>query len=376
MRKTIFSSLILSLFLVSCGNQEKHNSPRAGVQTVETIKIPKRDVTIYNTYPANIEGVVNVDIRAKIGGYITDVLVDEGQKVRKGQLLFKLETHSLSQEAAAAEANINAAQVQVDQLKPLVEKGIVSNSQLAAAKARLAQAKSQFQTVRANIGYAEIRSPVNGYVGMIQFRKGNLVSSSSTQPLTTVSDISEVYAYFSMNEADYLNFMESAPGKSRADKIKKLPQVSLIMANKEVYPIKGEIETINSQIDKQTGSITFRAVFKNPNHLLTNGSTGEIKIPHVYKDMIIVPQSATFQRQNVYFVVKANKKGDSTFAATDIIEVQGSKNSIYMVSSGLKPGDEIVASNPAKIFNGTPIKAKLVPFDSIAAPLPVVFIKK
>lgn len=374
MKRNIYGIIISSLFLVSCGNH-KQNGRNEQVSNVVTIKVPQRDVTTYKTYPTDIEGIVNVDVRAKIAGYITKVLVDEGQPVKKGQLMFKLETHALSEQAAAAKANINAAQVKVDQLKPLVEKKIVSASQLATAKAQLAQAKSQYESVRANIGYSEIRSPVDGVVGMIKLRKGNLVSPSSTEPLTTVSDISKVYAYFSMNEADYLDFMQKTKGKTRAEKIKNFPKITFIMANGETYPHQGTIETLNSQVDKQTGSISFRAVFSNKEQLLTNGSTGEIKIPKVYKDMIIVPQKSTYERQDKVFVVKVRQKGDSTFAQADIINVKGSARNIYMVNGGLKKGDEIVANNPGKIFDGSPIKTKIMPFDSIAKPLPVIFLK-
>src|SRR5699024_1756873 len=143
------------------------------VTPVVTVKIPTDTVTTFKSYPVSIEGIVNSEARPKISGYITDVLVDEGQKVERGQLLFRLETASLSQQAQAAKANINAAQVQVNQLKPLVEKNIVSENQLATAKAKLQQAKASYQSIKANIGYATVRSPVDGYVGRIWFRRGN-----------------------------------------------------------------------------------------------------------------------------------------------------------------------------------------------------------
>lgn len=375
MRKNIYGLLIIGLLAASCGSKNQNNYQKSKAVAVETIKVQQKNVSTSQTYPTNIEGVINVEVRAKISGYITKVLVDEGQHVNKGQLLFKLETQSLNEQAAAAKASINAAKVQVDQLKPLVEKGIVSASQLATAKAKLAQAKGQYESITANIGYSEIRSPVDGYVGMIQLRKGNLVSPSSTQPLTTVSDIQNVYAYFSMNEADYLNFMQKAKGESRKEKIKNLPEVELIMANGEVYGHKGKIEAINSQVDKTTGSITFRAIFPNPERLITNGSTGQIRIPKVYDSVTVVPQRSTFERQNKVFVVRVIKKGDSTLASTDIIEVKGSANNLYMVGKGLEPGDEIVAIDPSKVFDGTPLQPKEVPFDSIAKPLKAIFLK-
>ena len=225
--------------------------------------IPQKTVTGYTSYPTRIEGVNNSEVRAKISGYITEVLVDEGQKVRKGQTLFKLETQSLNQDAAAAKANVNAAQVEVDKLKPLVEKNIISNVQLETAKARLQQARSTYNSIVANIDYGNIKSPVDGFVGAISLSKGSLVSPSSQEPLTTVSDISEVYAFFCMNEKEYLDFIQNAEGKNIEEKINNLPKVTLILANGSTYEKRGTIETINSQVNANTGSISFRAVFEN-----------------------------------------------------------------------------------------------------------------
>ena len=182
------------------------------VSTMQT-----KTVTGYQEYPTTIEGIVNSDVRAKVSGYIQKVLVDEGQKVRKGQALFRLETQSLSQDAGAAKARVNVAQVEVDKLIPLVEKNIISPVQLETAKANLAQAKANLSGVSANIGYATIKSPVDGYVGAINFREGALVSPSDATPLTTVSDIRQVYAFFSFNEAQYIDSLT----KLRRSKLKQ-----------------------------------------------------------------------------------------------------------------------------------------------------------
>src|SRR5690554_7518575 len=184
----------LGVFLIfsSCGEkQDQQRTPQALPFPVVTV--PSQTVTAYATYPTSLEGIINSEVRAKTSGYITDVLVDEGQKVRKGQTLFRLETQSLSQDAAAAKANVNAAQVEVDKLKPLVDKNIISGVQLETAKAKLAQAQSSYNAIVANIGYATIKSPVDGYVGAINFREGSLVSPSSPTPLTTVANIDKVY---------------------------------------------------------------------------------------------------------------------------------------------------------------------------------------
>lgn len=372
----LYLALAGFLLLASCGGDKNSKQAQRGQQgpkPVTVIKIPTRTVTTYTTYPTSIEGIINSEVRPKISGYITDVLVDEGQKVKKGQRLFKLETEMLNQDAAAAQANVNAAQVEVDKLKPLVEKEIISSVQLESAKAKLQQAKSSYNSVSANIGYANIRSSVDGYVGQIRLRKGNLVSPSGQKPLTTVSDISKVYAYFSMNEKEYLTFFQNADGKTREEKIKNLPEVILVLANGTEYSHKGKIETINSQIDKQTGSVSFRAIFDNPEQTLTNGSSGEIKVPQTYKDILVVPQKSTYQQQGRTYVIKV-EQGDSTaIAVAQTIKIKDEDENLYLVEEGVKKDEKIVAQGVAEISSGTPIKPQEQPFDSIAKPLKTVF---
>ncbi|MEZ4793160.1 MAG: efflux RND transporter periplasmic adaptor subunit [Gelidibacter sp.] len=365
----IFSLGFIALFL-SCGDKEQAPQGPQGPMPFQVTEIPQRTVTGYTSYPTSIEGIVNSEVRAKISGYITDVLVDEGQKVRKGQVLFKLETQSLNQDADAAKANVNAAQVEVDKLKPLVEKNIISNVQLETAKAKLQQAKSGYNSIVANIDYGSIKSPVDGYVGSIPLRKGSLVSPSSTEPLTTVSDISKVYAYFSMNEKEYLDFIQNAEGKDMEAKIKNLPKVTLILANGSTYDQEGRIETINSQVNANTGSISFRAVFDNPSRLLTNGNSGKIRVPKTYKDVVVVPKESTYEQQGSYYVYKIAK---DSMAVSTRIAVLADVDNLYVVSDGLKQDDKIVAKGVAKLRGDTKIKPMEVPFDSIAKPIEKVF---
>ena len=294
--------LIIGLFpvflLVSCGGKATdQNAMNNGPKPFQVVVVPTQDITSYTTYPASIEGIVNSEVRAKISGYITDVLVDEGQKVSKGETLFKLETQSLTQDAAAARANVNAAHVEVDKLKPLVEKDIISNVQLETAKAKLQQAQSSYNSINANINYGLIKSPVDGFVGSIRFRRGALVSPTNQLPLTMVADISEVFAYFSMNEKDYLDFIQDTEGTDISEKIKNLPKVKLILANGRVYDEEGTIETINSQVDEATGAITFRAKFDNPSRILSNGNSAKIQIPKPYEDATVILKESTYERQ-------------------------------------------------------------------------------
>lgn len=369
MNQKILYIFLVSLLFISCADQQGKEPQRGGTMSYPVIEIPVQTVTVYNKYPANIEGVVSSEVRPKVGGYITQVLVDEGQEVRQGQTLFRLETQSLSQDASAAKANINAAKVEVDKLKPLVEKNIISNVQLETAKAKLAQAESNYNSVVANIGYATIKSPVNGLVGTINFRKGALVTAQNQLPLTRISSIKNVYAYFSLNEKEFLTFVANAEGKSMKEKIKNLPKVSLILANGQEYDKKGTIETISGEIDPQTGTVSFRALFDNSEGLLRNGSSGTIKVPETFKDATVVPILSTFEQQGKTFVYKV--VSDSLVpVALDII---AAKDKVYVIKGGVTQGTTILAKGANKVKAGTRIKPNMTPLDSITNSFETVF---
>lgn len=370
MMTTMKNTLPILFFalLASCGNRQA-GQDQANAQPalpIPVTNVQNRTVTTYITYPTNIEGIVNSEVRAKISGYITDVLVDEGQRVKKGQVLFKLETQSMNQDAAAAKANVNAAQVEVDKLMPLVEKNIISPVQLATAKAKLEQAKSGYSSIAANIGYGTIVSPVDGYVGGIRIRKGALVSPTNQTALTTVTDISSVYAYFSMNEKEYLDFLQNAEGTTKLEKIKNLPEVTLLLANGSIYPEKGRIETINSQINPNTGTVAFRAKFNNDNGLLTNGNSGMIQVPNIYENVTVIPQESTFEQQEKILVFKLEP--DST-VVPQAISVIGNSGNLYIIGSGIQEGETIAAKGVGKLRAGMLISPQPVHFDSIAKPI-------
>lgn len=372
MKKLLYSCFIMSLsFFISCqGEQQGGQQMQQRAMPLPVVEIPLKTVTGYNSYPASIEGTVNSAVRAKVPGYITDVLVDEGQAVKKGQTLFALETKSLSGDAGAARANVNAAQVEVNKLKPLVEKGIISSVQLETAKARLAQAQATYNSIAANIEYATIASPVNGYVGAINYRVGALVSPGDPTPLTIVTDIDDVYAFFAMNEADYLNFILNAEGEKLPDKIKNLPPVTLELVNGDLYKQKGKIETVTGQVNPSTGTVNFRATFPNPNRILTNGNSGRIRIPKTYEEVPVVPEAATYEQQGIVYVYQV--QGDSVAVSTPITVADRIDN-LIVVASGIEAGDEIVVKGIGKLRNNSPIQPQPVAFDSIANSLKPVF---
>lgn len=354
----------------SYGNENTEQMPpKSMVLPFPVVKVMQQTTTSFQKFPATIEGEVNSEVRPKVTGYIQDVLVDEGQIVKQGQLLFKLETQSLSQDAAAAKANVNTAQLAVNKLIPLVKKNIISNIQLETAKAQLEQAKSAYNSVIATINYANVKSPVNGVVGSINYRKGALVSASNSLPLTNVSSIKNVYAYFSMNEKAFIEFIENAEGTTIEQKIKALPKVQLQLANGKVYEQEGTIETITGDINQQTGSVTFRAKFNNDAGLLRNGSSGTISVPKIYKNALVVPSESTFENQGKKFVYTV--QGDSL--VNSAITISDTSDKLYIIESGLQEGTIILAKGVGKVRPGMKIAPVLTPLDSITNSFQTVF---
>ena len=353
MKKISILGTMLALLLVSaCGKKEQQAPQAQGPMPfpVETVK--RQDATIYQEYTANLEGQQNVEIRPKVTGFIQKIYVDEGQDVKKGQLLFKLETESMTQDAAAARAAVNAAQVEVDRLKPLVERNIISNVQLETAKAKLAQAKASYSSVAANVGYGTIKSPVNGVVGTLPYREGSLVSTTSQQPLTTVSDSKIMRAYFTMNEKQLLDFSRNFKGQTLHEKLKNTPEVTLLLVDGSEYELKGRLTAISGLVDSKTGTTEFRAEFPNPNGILRSGSSGVVRLPIVKNEAILVPQNAVMDMQGkklIYVVDKENK------VATRVIETSNNTQKDYIVKSGLEPGEVIVTAGATKLKDGQQI---------------------
>lgn len=352
-RLTLALSTVVLFIVASCGNKnEQQQMPPSGPPTVSVITVEKTDAMTYQTYAANLEGQQNVEIRPKVNGFIQKIYVDEGQMVKKGQLLFKLETAVLNQEANAGRAVVNAAQVEVDRLKPLVERKIISEVVLETAKAKLAQAKSTFSSTQANIGYGTIVSPVDGVIGSIPYKEGSLASATSEMPLTTVSDTRNMRAYFSLNEKQLLQFNKNFAGANTAEKLQKVGDIELTLVDNSIYNQKGSIETINGSMNAATGSTEFRAKFANPEGLLRNGSSGEIRIPVMRKGIIMIPQIAVYDVQGKQMVLKV---GAENKVEPAIITIDGSDGENFIVIAGLEEGDVIVSAGVTKLRPGTQV---------------------
>jgi membrane fusion protein (multidrug efflux system) len=363
--KIFFLSSLLTISLLSCNNKQddkKENSP----MPYKVVQVSKENTTLLAEYPTKLEGVTDIDIRPKVDGYIEKIYVDEGQEVKKGQILFKLETQTADQEAAAAKAKVDAAQVEVSRLKPLVDRKIISDVQLSMAKANLANAKSVYQSIIARINYATITSPVNGIVGTLPLRIGSYVSSQTVEPLTRISDISKVFAFFSVNEKKQLDIMINAEGKTFQDKIGNMPAVKLVLSNGTLYEELGKIETFSGQANTQTGSFNVRASFPNPNRLLRSGGSGIIQIPTYLKDVILIPQNATIELQDKRIALIVDKENKVKFVPIEIRAVPGGQ--FFVVDKGLSTNDKFLVEGVGIITEGTVIKPNIIDLKELDKP--------
>lgn len=348
---TLISASILGF--TSCGGSQQQQQMQAQAPQLATITVNYGTTELESAYPATIKGRTDIDIRPQVTGFITKVHVDEGQQVKKGQVLFTLDQVQYQAAVESAEAAVKVAQTAVsnaqltaDNKKKLYDKNIISEfeyqlaaNSLAQAKAQLSQAQASLISARKNLAYTVVTSPCDGVVGQIPNREGSLASPSSAQALTTVSDNSQVYAYFSLNEKDILNLSHDG-SKSINASLSQMPEVSLRLANGEVYPSKGKIATLSGVIDNTTGSASVRALFDNKSGMLRSGSTGSILIPLDLDSALIIPQKATYELQNLRYVYVLNDSNVAVSQAITINPVNDGKN--FVVTSGLKPGDRVV----------------------------------
>jgi membrane fusion protein (multidrug efflux system) len=369
-KQSFLSILAASVIIVSCGKNDK--SAQAGgapqVKEYKTLTLQQKSTTLYTDYPASIQGQQNIEIRPRVEGYIDKIYVDEGAVVRAGQPLFKISAPEYEQQVRTASASIKSAQASlssaklaVNKVKPLVDQGIISKYDLESAQytyesavASLAQANAALVNAKTNLGYTTVTSPVDGVVGSIPFRLGSLVSSNTADPMTTVASIGNVFAYFAMNEKALLNFTQNGSGGSLAQKIKQLPPVTLVLSDGSTYDEKGRIETVNGLINTETGTVNIRARFSNPKGIIRSGSSTTVRIPNEVKDVILIPQSATFELQDKIFAVTVGKDGKTK--NVNITKLENTAGNYYVVTSGLKAGDQIVLEGVAALKDGSEIK--------------------
>ena len=348
----------IAAMLTSCGGQQgKMGDNEFAVRTIET-----QSTELQTSYPATIRGVQDVEIRPMVSGFITKMYVKEGQSVKKGQVLFEINKVTYEAAARQAKAAVNSAEAQLNTSKltyennqKLFANNVIGTYELQSSKnayenaqAALAQARANYASAKQNLDYCYVTSPANGVVGDLPYRVGALVSASSAQPLTTVSDINTMQVYFSMTEKDVLDMTKTKGGLHAA--ISEYPAVKLQLADGTTYNHDGKVAAVSGVIDQSTGSVSMRADFPNPEHLLKSGGSGSIVVPHTSSAAIVIPQDAVAQVQDRYFVYILGK--DNKVKVTVNPNNDG-KN--YIIESGLKVGDKIVVSGITTLKDGMQI---------------------
>lgn len=362
---SLFFGFALAFMLCCCGQSQQENSPQA---IYETSIVKPESRTLESFYPTTIQGRQDVNVFAQITGKIVKVCVTEGQTVKKGQTLFMIDPVPFRTAYNTAKANVNeararlaTAQMNYHANKQLYNKQIIGSVEyrttqnaLAQAQAVLEQRLAELQNAGNNLTYTKVVSPSDGVVGTLPYHAGTLVSASMLQPLTWVSDNQEVWAFFTMNETQFLSLIEQYGSKEKA--LAAMPDVTLQLSNGKKYPVPGRITNISGLIDPTTGSVTLKAVFRNSRGLLYSGFTGNVCIPSINKRSMVVPQSATYEMQDKRFIYKV--VGGKAIA-TPIIVLPISNGKEFIVTSGLKPGDMIVSGAIANIKDGMEIKTRL-----------------
>lgn len=361
------SRIVLFAFCVallsSCGNKGNGTGqvPEYAVQEVQ-----KSTAQLTTAYPATIKGKQDVEIRPQVSGFITRLCVDEGAAVRKGQVLFiidetqyKAAMRTAEAAVATAEAAVRTQQLTVDNKRELNKKQIISDydlsmaeNSLAQSQAQLAQAQAQLISAKQNLSFTQVTSPSDGVINNIPYRIGALVSPSIATPMTTVSEIDEVYVYFSMTEKDLLAMTKT--GGTIKEEISKIPAIRLQLIDGTEYDIEGKVDAITGVIDQSTGSVTMRALFPNKEHVLRSGGTANVLIPYSMDNVISIPQAATVEIQDKKFVYVLQPDNTVKYTEIGIFNLDNGKD--YLVTSGLNAGDKIVIEGVQTLKDGETIQ--------------------
>ena len=367
MKKTkVLLVAALAAVLASCGGGKSGGKPDFGDNEYAVRTIQGQNADLQTTYPATIKGVQDVEIRPKVSGFITKLCVKEGQTVKAGQLLFVIDNVTYAAAVRQAKAAVNSAKAQLNTARltytnseKLFKNNVIGSYELQTAKnsletaaAAVAQAEAAYISAKQNLDFCYVTSPANGVIGDLPYRVGALVSASSQQPLTTVSNISTMQVYFSMTEKDLLDMTKTAGGVHAA--ISDYPAVKLQLADGTIYDHPGKVATVSGVIDPTTGTVSMRADFANPEHLLKSGASGSIVVPHVATSAIIIPQDAVAQVQDKHFVYIVGKDNKVKYSPVTVDPNDDGKN--YIITSGLHVGDRIVVNGISSLTDGMEIK--------------------
>lgn len=351
MNKTILFAALLSTVLFTACSSKKEEKLEEGKYTVTSPLL--MDTSFTKDYVAEIQSLQNIEIRAKVKGFIESINVDEGQRVNAGQILFTIRPREYEAELIKAKANVKKADLELQNVKKLADKNIVSPNELSMAVAKLEEAKADEVLAELYVSYTKIRAPFDGTIDRLKFKMGSLIDEGTL--LTTLSNNKSVYAYFNVSEAEYLDYKSRAKNKNNA---------TLILANNLPHKYKGQVETIEAEFDKNTGSIAFRAKFPNPELLLKHGETGKVQLSIDLKNALVIPQKATYEIQDKFyvFVVDANN-----IVKSRGITIKQKLSNLYVIESGLSVNDKILLEGIQTVKDDDKIKTEFIAAEKVIA---------
>ena len=345
-RIVLLLCLILIVSFSACHSKQEQTS-EAGKFPVTTPLVI--DTSFIKEYVAEIQSLQNIEIRAKVKGYIESIHVDEGQLIKAGQILFTIRPKEYEAELLKAKANRKTAELEVQNIKKLTVNNIVSQTELDVAEAKLEEVKAEEGLAELYVSYTQIKAPFSGMIDRLKFKVGSLIDEGTL--LTTLSDNKEVYAYFNLSESEYLDYQSRT-----IDKGKNI--ASLILANNQLHHYPGVVEAVAGEFDKNTGSIAFRAKFPNPDLLLKQGETGKVQLKTDLKNALIIPQKSTFEVQDRIYVYVVNK--DNVVQARNI-SVRQKITNLYVIESGLLQSETFLLEGIQNVKEDEKIQSVVIP---------------
>lgn len=343
MKRVVAGIALSSLMLLSC-NKKKEEKEEVSVYPVTSPLV--MDTVIDKEYVAQIQSVKNIEVRAQEKGFLEKIFVDEGQFVRQGQTLFRIMPKLYQAELLKAQAEVAQATIELKNASTLASNNIVSKNERSMAKAKLDAANAEAKLAQIHLSFTDIKAPFSGIINRIPLKLGSLIDEGDL--LTSLSDNTNMYSYFNVSEPEYLSYQMHAADRGSSE-------VSLVMANGEVLPEKGQIQTIEGEFDNETGNIAFRAKFPNPNKLLRNGETGKVRMTLPLKNALIIPQKATYEIQDQKYVFVIDKNG---VARSKNIKVAYELPDVYVIASGLSTGDKILLEGVQKVKDDQKVQTK------------------
>ncbi|NAW51460.1 efflux RND transporter periplasmic adaptor subunit [Elizabethkingia argentiflava] len=343
--RRVASGIALSILLLAVGCNKKKEEKEEG--SIYPVTFPVvMDTVINKEYVAQVQSVKNIEVRAQEKGILEKIFVDEGQYVQAGQTLFRIMPKLYRAELLKAKAEVEQATIGLKNASTLADNNIVSSNERAMAKAKLDAANAEMKLAQIHLSFTDIKAPFSGIINRLPLKLGSLVDEGDL--LTSLSDNTNVYTYFNVSEPEYLSYQTHAADRGS-------DQVSLIMANGEMYPQKGIIQTIEGEFDNETGNIAFRGKFPNPDKLLRNGETAKVQMTLPVHDALIIPQKATYEIQDQKYVFVIDKKGT---ARSRNIKIAYELPDLYVVGSGLSKGDQILLEGVQKVKDDQKLKIK------------------